>query len=168
MTQKRLELDYEDLSKHFKVVGGDLVRLIDSKHTKAGDSVGSLSNEGYLRFGHNGNLYAVHRAIYLLTHGSLPEFIDHINGIKNDNRPENLRSATDSENRCNAVIQSNNTSGVKGVHKLKNGQGYQGSITLNGKRKFLGMFKTLELADEFVSLARDMIHGKFANNGVRL
>jgi hypothetical protein len=168
MTQKRLELDYEDLSKHFKVIGGDLVRLVDSKHTKAGDVVGSLSNEGYLRFGHNGNLYAVHRAIYLLTHGNLPRFIDHINGIKSDNRPENLREASNSQNCCNSKISVKNTSGVKGVHKLKNGKGYQGSITLNGKRKFLGVFETLELADEFVSLARDMVHGKFANTGVRL
>jgi HNH endonuclease len=163
---KRLSLDYDDFAKHFKVEGGNLVRLIDARRTKAGQIVGCPNNEGYLKFGHKGKVYSVHRVIYLLTHKEDPECVDHINGNVADNRPENLRAAVIQTNAYNAKIQVNNTSGCKGVHHLKDGHGYQANINYNGKRKFLGTFKTFEDAKEFISLAREMVHGEFANHGV--
>ena len=168
MTQKRLSIKYEDFAPYFKVEGGNLICLYGATNRKAGSIVGSKNNEGYLSVFHKGKSYKVHRIIYLLTHKMCPDVIDHINGIKNDNRPENLRAASLSDNRYNSAIQNNNTSGIKGVHKLKNGTGYQASITHNKKRKFLGLFQTIEEAKNCIELARKTMHGDFANNGVTL
>lgn len=168
MTGKRLVLNYDDFAPYFKVEGGNLVVIKKSKYRNVGDIVGSLTSEGYLNVYHKKAAYRVHRVIYLLTHGECPRIIDHINGNRLDNRPENLRPCEESTNHFNAVIQSNNTTGYKGVHKLKDGLGYQANINYNKKRKFLGTFKTAEDADEFVSLAREMVHGEFANHGVRI
>jgi len=167
-TQIRHNLKYEDFAPYFKVVGGHLVRLIDSPTSgKAGDIIGLKPFKNYITFGHNGKFYRAHRIIYLLTHGTCPDIIDHINGNIHDNRPENLRAADFNNNTQNAKINKKNSSGVKGVHQMKDGTGFQASITYNGKRKFLGLFKTLKEADEVISLARDMVHGQFANHGVR-
>lgn len=166
--QNRLVLSYEDFAPYFKVDGGNLVAIKKSKYRKVGDVIGSATTNGYLTFYHKKASYLVHRVIYFLTHGNCPRLIDHINGNKLDNRPENLRPCEESTNHFNSVIQSNNTTGFKGVHKLKDGLGYQAYINYNKKRKFLGTFKTVEDADEFVSLAREMAHGEFANHGVRI
>lgn len=163
---RRTPMDYAEFSKYFKVEDGKLIRLISSARSKAGNVVGSPNNEGYLKFRHKGKIYSVHRAIYLLTHGECPECVDHINGIVDDNRIENLRAAVVQTNNYNQKMNSANKTGCKGVHLLKNGGGYQASISYCGKRKFLGVFRKFEDAKDFITLARDMVHGKFANHGV--
>lgn len=165
---KRHQLDYDELSKFFKVENGNIICKVDANKKKAGAIVGIYNGEGYLQVRHGGKYIASHRLVFLLTHGYCPEVIDHINGIKDDNRIENLRAANYTENRCNSLIQSNNTSGIKGIHKLKNGGGFQAYISYNKKSKFLGVFRTLSEAEELISLAREMIHGTFANSGARV
>jgi hypothetical protein len=161
----RLEMRYEDFAPFFEYKDGQLIRKISSKRSRAGDVVGYPDKKGYLNVGHLGTYWKAHRIVYLLQHGDCPEFIDHINGIKDDNRIENLRKADISTNHYNCKIPVHNTSGAKGVHKLKLQKGYQATISVTGKRKYLGTFPTFELADEFVSLARDLLHGEFANHG---
>lgn len=162
----RYPMDYEDFSKYFKVEDGKLIRLVASAKSKVGKIIGTPNNEGYLKFMHKGKVYSVHRAIYLLTHKECPDCIDHINGNVSDNRIENLRAASNKLNSYNQKIRSSNKTGCKGVHRLKNGGGYQASISYDGKRKFLGVFQEFEDAKDFITLARDMVHGQFANHGV--
>jgi hypothetical protein len=162
----RLEMRYEDFAPFFEYKDGQLIRTVDCKRKNKGQIAGNPDAKGYLKVTHKGKGYCVHRIIYLLQHGNCPDFIDHINGIKDDNRIENLREADISTNHYNCKIPVHNTSGAKGVHKLKRQTGYQARINFDGKRKYLGTFPTFELADEFVSLARDMLHGDFANHGI--
>jgi hypothetical protein len=73
--------------------------------------------------------------------------LDHINGIKRDNRIENLREATDSENQQNQKKPpAHNTSGFLGVTKYKRNGKWVAGIKLNGKRINLGYFDTPEAA----------------------
>ena len=140
--QKRLAMDYDDIFHFFKIENGDVVCKVKANRKNPGDILGVVNYEGYKKIRHNGD--------------------------KGDNMPENLRAVNFKENRYNSLTPSNNTSGAKGIHQLKDGYGFQASIKYNGKRKFLGTFKLLEEAQEFLDLAREMVHGKFANSGVRV
>jgi hypothetical protein len=136
------------------------------KHVQAnkyvGKPVGSVCNLGYYNTRHKNVNYKVHRIIFLMHNGYAPEVIDHIDGNPSNNKIENLREATPSLNKCNQVIYKSNTSGVKGVSWSSEQKRWKTQISFNGKRKYLGTFKVLSDAEEFVNLARDMIHGEFA------
>jgi len=162
----RLEMKIEDFEPYFEYKDGQLIRKIDHKHKNKGRVAGSPDRKGYLKVTHKTKGYFVHRIVYLMHHGYCPDFVDHIDNDKTNNRIENLREADISTNHYNCRIPANNTSGAKGVHKLKQQNSYQARINFNGERKYLGTFPTLELADEFVSLAREMLHGEFANHGL--
>lgn len=88
--------------------------------------------------------YLAHRVIYAIKHGEWPQYIDHINGKRSDNRIENLRSVTKIENSCNTKIPSTNTSGHIGVSWNARDKIWSAYITLNKKRKSLGNFKNIE------------------------
>lgn len=165
---KRHTLLLEDFAPFFETKDGKLVMKVRSTRRPAGTVVGFKNNEGYLKFYFQGRIVAVHRVVFLLEHGYCPDYVDHINGDKSDNRVENLRDATNCQNTQNAKMSSKNTTGVKGVHKLKDGFGYQVYITANGKRKRFGTFKDFELAELVAVEARAKYHGKFANYGVQL
>lgn len=87
--------------------------------------------------------------------------IDHINGIRNDNRRRNLRMATKSNNNKNRKININNTTGAKGVRKLPSNN-YCSTIQCNGHRITIGTFKTIkEAADAYDKKAVELF-GEFA------
>lgn len=81
-----------------------------------GKQAGTLQKRGYSTIGIDGKRYYAHRLAWLYKNGELPSNeIDHINGVKSDNRIDNLRLATRSQNASNRPIQSNNTSGHIGI-----------------------------------------------------
>jgi hypothetical protein len=125
-----------------------------------GKKVGSVTKAGYFESKLNGKCFKVHRAIFVMHHGYIPEQVDHIDGNRQNNSIENLRPATPFQNKCNQAIYKSNTSGVKGVYRKNNKWATQ--INYNGKRKNLGTFNTIEEASEFVDLARQMVHQEFA------
>ena len=69
---------------------------------------------------------------------------DHINMNSLDNRKCNLRIVTRSVNQINRGLQSNNTSGYKGVTWNKKSNKWQAQIKLNGKHILLGYFKNIK------------------------
>lgn len=93
------------------------------------------------------------------------EQVDHINGNGLDNRRENLRLATASQNCANQRKPKNNTTEYKGVTYYPRHKQYVARIMIEGKRKFLGLFKTKEQAHEACCEARKQYHGEYANNG---
>lgn len=81
---------------------------------------GSLNKStGYIRIKINSYHYYAHRLAWTYVYGDFPigeqPFIDHINGVKNDNRIKNLKACSSGENQRNQKITSRNTSGVMGI-----------------------------------------------------
>lgn len=93
----------------------------------------------------NQNLLA-HRVIWIWMTGEEPDQIDHINGVRSDNRWRNLRSVSTAENQKNTCRPHNNTSGVVGVHWSADRQKWQAQIRVEGSTKPLGRFDTFEEA----------------------
>ena len=108
--------------------------------------------------------FKAHRVIWALHYGEWPESIDHINGIRDDNRVANLRSVTQKENTRNQKIRSNNTSGVMGVCWDKQACKWRAQITAGGRNISIGVFTDF---DDAVAArnAADIKHGFHANHG---
>ncbi len=128
--------------------------------------IAGYNNHGYISICVNYLDIVAHRIVWKLITGNEPnKFIDHINGNRSDNRWCNLREATYSENATNRGFQKNNKSGFKGVCFYKRDETWQSEIAIGGKRRFLGRFKTPELAHEADCKAAEELHGEFKNTG---
>lgn len=88
------------------------------------------------------------------------ELVDHVNGNPLDNRRENLRLSTRSQNMANQSRQTRTESGYKGV--VIRGEKYVAQITVNRRVKYLGSFPTAELAHEAYKQAARELYGEFA------
>ena len=113
------------------------------KH-KVGEIAGTISSKGYIHIGIDKKYYKGHRLAWLYVYGVLPKNqIDHINGIKTDNRLCNLREVTNSQNCQNkSEFNSKSKVGIKGID-FKNNK-YRVRIGINYKSIFIGQFKNLE------------------------
>ena len=69
----------------------------------AGDRVGSINERGYIITKIKGERWRVHRLIYIYHYGEIVHQIDHINNDRTDNRIENLRDISQSENQLNRL-----------------------------------------------------------------
>ena len=132
---------------------------------KIGNKAGSLNGRGYLNTKIKGRLYRNHRIIFLYHHGYLPKCIDHIDGNKINNRIENLREATISQNICNARTRADNTSGVKGVSWHKQTKKWIVQLQVKNKAKYFGLYHDIEVAKFIAETMRNKYHGAFANHG---
>jgi hypothetical protein len=111
-----------------------------------------INGNGYL----NVNLYKegkqktinVHRLVGMafIENADNKLCLDHINNIRTDNRAENLRWATHGENSKNAKLSTRNTSGIKGVHFHKKSNKWAAYIYIDGKRKHIGIYTSIEEA----------------------
>ena len=88
-------------------------------------------------------------------------FIDHINGNRLDNRKQNLRICTQTENNRNTKTPLNNTSGIKGVYWDKKLNKWRVKICVNRKQIHLGLYDTLEKAKEVRQKAEKKYFGEF-------
>lgn len=101
---------------------------------------GGKHRGGYISLGLKGRKYLAHRIAFLMYHKYLPNFLDHINGIKSDNRIINLRECTLQQNNFNLPIRKSNTSGYKGVSFDKSRNKFAVRIQLNGRNLYIGRF----------------------------
>lgn len=107
-------------------------------------------------------LYKAHRIAWLYVYGKFPKkHIDHIDMDITNNRISNLRLATRSQNQCNRGVQSNNTSGHKGVSFDKKQKKWHAYIKINNKRKHIGYFKILSDACKNYCKWAKILHGDF-------
>jgi hypothetical protein len=108
-------------------------------------------------------LYRAHRLAWLYVNGEWPAYqIDHINGIRDDNRIANLRLASNAENARNSKKQSNNTSGQRGVAWHSQRKKWQAYINFDGKRHSLGLHDDIEDASRAYQTASKKYFGEFA------
>jgi hypothetical protein len=142
---------------------GVLVRKVRASNQPAGTVAGSIANTGYVMISIDRRDYLAHRLVWLHFRGEWPDGdLDHINGIKHDNRIENLRLATKMQNMANIGRFSSNTSGAKGVHWLASKRKWQARIRIDGRRVHLGYFDTLTAAAKAYDEAALKHRGEFA------
>lgn len=101
---------------------------------------------GYLFGSLDGQKMYAHRVIWKILHGTDPEYIDHVNSDRKDNRPENLRSVTARQNQRNMKLFSRNKSGVVGVSFSKTESRWAATICGDAGPIMLGKFKTFDEA----------------------
>lgn len=133
-----------------------------------GDAAGSLGEEGYYRTRFDKKLYFNHRIVFFLHHGYCPDYIDHIDGNRSNNKIENLRECSKKENAYNSKLSKKNTSGHKGVYFSQSGKTscWVVKIRKNKKtyRKCFPIDKFQEACD-YADALRKTLHGDFSNNG---
>jgi hypothetical protein len=112
-----------------------------AKRFPVGIKAGSVNDKGYIVIRCFGRLHHAHRLAWLLTHGAWPSGdIDHINGVRADNRIANLRDVSRSVNQQNLkAARRDNQNGLLGVKKTRCGT-FEARINLNGRYVHLGTF----------------------------
>jgi hypothetical protein len=90
--------------------------------------------------------------------------VDHIDNNKLNNNLNNLRYATQTENQQNRQIGKNNTSGYKGVYFNKQTNKWRALIQIDGNKKHLGYFDTIDEAIKVRQLKANEIFGLFVND----
>lgn len=130
----------------FDLVDGSLINKVSrGRRAKPGMVAGTPNGDGYLRVMVKRTQYRVHRIVWLMVYGQWPKGqIDHINGIRDDNRVENLREVTAQGNQRNQHIRVDNTSGITGV-AAENGF-WTARIKVDGRKIRLGRFRTINEA----------------------
>lgn len=130
----------------------------------AGKRAGNFSDQ-YVQIDIDGITHKAHQIAWLLATGNWPTAaIDHRDTNKSNNKIQNLRLATSSQNSSNAVIYSNNTSGVKGLTWRKNRNCWCARITVRYKVIVIGHFHSKSEAISALENARHKYHGEFARS----
>jgi len=88
--------------------------------------------------------------------------VDHINTIASDDRWENLRPATSSQNKWNTKASKRNTTGVKGVSMDRRRGTYVAEVAARATRIRMSGFSTIEKAAAARAAAVAKLHGEFA------
>lgn len=164
MTKEIITQDY--VNQLFEYRDGELFwKIKHSRNILIGKKVGSKTKRGYFQLRIDKKFYLIHRVIFLMHYGHLPEYLDHIDGNPSNNKIENLRAATLTQNQYNKKLNKNNSSGIKGVSWKITLKKWEVRIQIKKIPKIIGYFDDLELAGLVVQEARNKYHGEFANHG---
>jgi hypothetical protein len=148
LTQERLKnLTQSELKEllNYNPMSGLFMWINSGSGRKSNSYAGFKTSNGYRCIKINGKQYRTSRLAFLWMKGYFPEYdVDHKNRIRNDDKWENLRHATQSCNARNRSIHKNNKSGVTGVSWNKQRKSWGSYIRANNKRKYLGNYKNKE------------------------
>lgn len=138
-------------------------------YDKQGKRIGSYyeSAGGYGLIGLKSKVYSTSSLAWLYMTGNWPKYqIDHIDTNRANDKWDNLREATISQNACNRKRRIDCSSGIKGLYFNKRYSRWEVSVTLNGvKHNTTFGESNLEKAIIWLENTRRIIHGEFANHG---
>lgn len=129
----------------------------------AGAIAGTPMENGYLRVGVDGGRYLAHQLAWFYMTGEWEPELDHRDRHRSNNVFSNLRPSTRSQNQANRGVPKNNTSGIKGVTRYRDGR-WQVEIWAQGKRHYLGRFDEIDAAALAYTKAARELFGAFAAN----
>lgn len=120
----------------------------------SGHLIRSKDSSGYYTVMVKRRQYKAHRIIWTMLNGQIPEGmqIDHINGDRTINTPENLRAVPCALNSRNKKMRKDNKTGVNGVCWDEFHKKYDASLTFNGKQLRIGRYSTVQQAKEALEL----------------
>lgn len=153
-------LSYDESTGVFTWKKRPVHHFINTRYYKAwntrfsGKKTGYLDTRGHIQIKLDGIKYSAHNLAYIMMTGCCPEFIDHIDQNKINNRFDNLRPCTTSQNKAN-------TSGYKGVYLMKSGR-WRAQICKDYKIKHLGSFDTKEEAEQIYRSKHVELFGEFS------
>lgn len=136
-------------------------------HIKVGQEAGTIfkgksNTYSYRRTRILGKRYFNHVLVWLYCKGSFPcEMLDHKDGDGLNNRIDNLRECTNTQNQANIGLKKSNKSGYRGVHLMIASGKWRAQISHNYKKMTIGLFDTAEEANEaYIKMAKQ-IHKEF-------
>ncbi|NCB03639.1 MAG: hypothetical protein EOM67_16025 [Spirochaetia bacterium] len=155
---KKQDITIEFLWDRYEYRDGTLINKHSKGRMKAGVPAGTPNKAGYLRVTLFQKQEYIHRIIFFMFNGYWPKEIDHIDRDNTNNRIENLREATRSQNMANR--SSSNT--VRGVQF--NGNSYTARIgnPFSRKTEYIGSYPTEEIAAKAYDIKAKEYFGDFA------
>ncbi len=141
---------------------GIFTRIVVKTAVSIGSIAGTKTHKRYIVISISYKKYQAHRLAWLYVYGIFPKYaIDHINGIRSDNRIDNLREATTAQNNMNSVTRCDNTSGIKGVSFFKSRNKWRADASFKGKQIYLGSFDSKADAASAYQAFSKLHHGEF-------
>lgn len=140
--------------------------LAANHYGRGGREAGSIKNSTrYVVVGIQGVQIPGHRAVWMMFHGEIPQGmdIDHIDGNRSNNRIENLRLATRSQNTHNQGPRKNSVTGIKGLSWDKSNNRWCGQIWFKGK-VFAKRSPSRQFVENWLIETRGRLHGEFARH----
>ena len=128
---------------------------------KAGERAGSPTGHGYRRIIVGYAKHYEHHLAWLYVYDEYPAEIDHINGVRDDNRIANLRCCDHTQN-CHNTQRQCGESGLNGAYLDKRISKWYSKIQLGDRQIYLGQYNTAEEAHEAYKAAAQLYHGDFA------
>lgn len=131
-----------------------------------GKQVGTITNVGYRQVTIQGKKYQASRLAFAYMTEKWPEFMDHINHNKSDDRWVNLRDVSHSTNMKNLSTRQSNKSGYNGVRWHESRKKWQVQVGYNGSTKHVGYYPKLEDAISARKVAEKRL-GFHNNHGMK-
>lgn len=157
MAKSILSQEYLKSILHYNPQTGVFTWLAGNNQVKAGGIAGHMPPTGYVVIGHQRQSHLAHRLAWLYMTGAYPKKpLDHRNGIRSDNRFENLREANQSQNMQNRHSAKTGKKGLLGAFPCRNK--WKAIIKSQGKYIYLGVFETNEEAHEAYLSEKRKLH----------